>query len=157
GGPTGHRRSRRDFEVATTDFRGRLAFPAGLLPRCRAELEANGYAVEVEDCRRFGRYFEVDEQFVAEADSEIKPLLEAMTREPLGQVEGHGGIMDTVEKIALVRKLFPRARLVVAAAARRQVWKYWRSLEDVLGEPVGLRCAGHRRAGARCWVTTHQQ
>jgi hypothetical protein len=156
-GPTGHRRAEQNVQVATTDFRGRLAFPAGLLPRCQAELEANGYEVEIEDCRRFGPRFEIDDQFVAEADDVARPLLEALAHQPLGQVEVHGGITDTVEKIALVRKLFPRARLVVAAAARRQVWKYWRSLEDVLDEPVGLRCTGHRRAGKRCWVTTHQQ
>src|SRR5262249_35062583 len=31
------------------------------------------------------------------------------------------------------------------------------SLEEGLDEPVGLCCAGHRRAGKRCWVTTYQQ
>jgi hypothetical protein len=156
GGPTGYRRAEHNVEVAAFDFRGRLAIPAGLLTRCCAELAANGYQVEVEDCRRFGLRFEVDEQFVAEADSDVKPLLEAMTREPLGQVEVRG-FADAVEKTVLVHRIFSKARLVVALATKRQAWRFWRSLEDVLDERVGLRCAGHRRAGTRCWVTTHQQ
>jgi hypothetical protein len=156
GGPAGHRRVERVVDLTTFDLRGRLVFPAGLLPRCRAELEAHGYQVEVEDCRRFGRRFEVDDPFVAEADGDVKPLLEALAREPLGQVEVRG-LTDTVEKIVLIHGLFPKARLAIAVAARRQAWKLWRCLEEALDEPVGLRCAGLRRAGTRCWVTTYQQ
>jgi hypothetical protein len=153
-GPYGHRRVEREVSMAVFDHRGRLAFPAGLLPRCRAELEAHGYAVTVKDHRKFGRRFQLNEALLEEVAGDERSFLEAVASAPLGQVEVRG-FADSVRKIALMCELFAKARVVVAVATRRQRWRYWRALEEALGEPAGLLWAGHRRGGVRCLVVTH--
>ena len=153
-GPCGHRRTAAEVAMAVSDFHGRLAVPAGLLPRCVAELEAQGYEVNVADERRYGRRFEVDKELREAVNDDDQTFLEAVAREPLGQVEARG-FRDAVRKAALVCKLFPKARVVAAVAAKRSLGKVWDALEKALGERVGLLCSGHERIGVRCVVCTY--
>jgi hypothetical protein len=157
GGRCGHRRVLHTADYFILDFRDRLAVPTGLLPRCRAELEAHGYTLELEDCRRFGASLQPNSQILARATAEERPFLEAVAAEPLGQIEVRG-FKDTVRKITRICALFLAARVAVAVATRRQAWAFWQALRTSLRQPVGLVCAGHNRrgvrGGARCVVCT---
>lgn len=51
----GYQRAEETSSLHTVDLRGRLVFPAGLLPRAIAVLESNGHSVEVEDRRTLGK------------------------------------------------------------------------------------------------------
>jgi hypothetical protein len=155
GGPQGYRRVEREVSLATEDFRGRLVFPAGLLSRARAALEEGGFAVDVDDRRVFKKRSRADEEVIQAAGEDDRRLMEALAFEPLGQVEVRG-FRDAVEKVALMRRLFPRARVVVAAASRREVWKLWRALEEKLKEGVGRLYSGTRKGGKRSLVSTYQ-
>src|SRR3954452_3464712 len=53
-GPTGYREVKEAVRLWDLDIKGRLAFPAGLLPRLRRALEERGHHVRVEDRRKQG-------------------------------------------------------------------------------------------------------
>jgi hypothetical protein len=153
GGPAGWRQVVETRRLWDLDFRGRLAFSAGLWPRLREVLRESGYSVDVHDLRRPGPRLRPDRALLESCDDGELQLLGAVTRNLLGQIEVRHWA-DAIEQSALICRLFPRARVVVAAATRRQAGKVWRALQGQLGEAVGLALAGVRRPAKRVLVAT---
>src|SRR4051794_26550806 len=54
GGPQGFEEVEETRTLCSFDVKGRLCFPAGLLPRLRTVLREHGYRVRVEDRRKPG-------------------------------------------------------------------------------------------------------
>jgi hypothetical protein len=153
GGPTGYRHVETVEALYTFDHRGRLVFPAGLLPRVSQALREAGYVVRVDDQRRRGRRWRPAEDIYAAATTAERALLQAVCREPLGQIEVRTR-QDRIAKCLLLLRAFPKARVAVAVATRAQALELWRELEEQLDEPIGLELSGVTRRGQRCQVGT---
>ncbi len=154
GGPHGYAETQEEVLLADMDTHGQLSLPAGLLHRCRQELEAHGYHVDVVDHRKYGKRFAVNEELLQAADDTQRQMLKAVIQEPLGQIETTS-FTDTVEKIMLIDELYPNAKLVVAVAKREQVRQFWKALDQILGRKVGIVCGGTRKKGDGMLVCTH--
>lgn len=135
------------------DRRGRLWFPAGLVPEAVRELEGDGYRVEVQDLRR--DVLDADRTVIGGAEGADRRYLEAVAAHPLGVVEVADDA-EMVSRIAQLVRLYPGARVIVAVATRRAAWALWRALGGHLGEAVGLVTAKTRRPGRRCAVCTYR-
>jgi hypothetical protein len=151
GGPHGVRRAARPQELFTFDFRGRLAVPSGLWPRVRRLLEDQGRRVAVEDLRKFGPRLRPDRRLVDDTGFARHALLQAAAREPRGQVEV-ADAADAIATCAALARLYPKARVAVAAATRRAAWQVWRALGMELGHSVGLVVGGARHRSRRLTV-----
>lgn len=154
-GPLGHREVETKVVFHDIDCKGRLVFPAGLLPRMRRVLREHGYRVVVEDRRKAGTRLLVDDGVLGERGSKASELLAAFAREPLGQVEVNTD-EDSLEKMLILVQLFPEARIVAAVATRKEAWRHWRKLEVEFKETVGLAVSGTLREGKRLMVGTFQ-
>jgi hypothetical protein len=146
GGPLGYQEVEEDVDLFEVDIKGRVCFPAGLLFRVRRVLHEHGYRVRIKDQRVSGPRLQVDHDALDGADDGNKPLIRAIAREPLGRIEAHAD-EDAMEKMLLVARLFPDARVVVAVPTKKEAWKIWRGLEERLDGRVGLAVAGTHREG----------
>lgn len=152
-GPLGYREVEETVWLCDTDVKGRPCFPAGLFPRLRQMLREQGYRVTVEDLRTPGPRLMVDDSAINGADAGTKPLLQAVARQPLGQIEA-ATRKDMIDKMLLFGEVFPEARVVVAVATTRHAWSLWRKLKEHLGGVVGLAMRGAKEAGKRWLVGT---
>lgn len=153
GGPTGYRQVSESRSLCTFDYKGRLVFSAGLVQRVHSLLRDHGYSVRVEDRRKHDSQLLVEPAVLGDVEPSDKALLEAIVREPLGQIETQS-FEDAVARCMLLGRAFPRVRFVVGMPTRRQAWKMWHELEGALNERVGLVMAGVRRQGERWLVGT---
>ena len=150
-GPTGYRCvDRAGRSLGVTDFRGRIAFPAGLLPRVLALLDEGGVDVEVEDRRVPPRRLAVDDGTLEGLGPGSRALVEAILREPLGRIEVSGP-SEAVEVCHLLCDAFARARILIAVATRKQAINLHKALENRHSERVGLAMSGVRRRGRDSW------
>jgi hypothetical protein len=149
--PVVHRAS-----YAGRDERGRWTIPAGLVPRCQRELEARGFHVEINDRRQFGPCFNGDAKALRDADNEERAWMETVIREPVGQIEVRDGL-DMVERIRLLQKLYPLARLIFAVATEEKLRKASRFLEKHLGQGIGRIGTQHHERGKQCCVCIYQE
>ena len=148
GGPLGHRHARELLRLWDEGADGTVTVPAGLVPRLVLALHAAGYRVEVEDLRR--------QEHAADGVREARGLLGdvlagRLADEPRGLIEGHGH--DAFAVVAGIARLFPTARVLVAARNRRQARAAFRSLRDLLGNEVG-HWRDPEAFGRRVLVTT---
>jgi hypothetical protein len=155
GGPTGIRRGKEPFPFGALDS-NRLFFPAGLVPRVRTVLEANGYRVSIEDPRRPGRRLTLSDEERAALTPRQNLLVELIRKEPLGQIQVRGP-REAFETCVEIIRAFPRARIAVVLASRRAARKLWWDLEKRLSERVSLRISGTDRRGSRILVSTFGQ
>ena len=146
-------RSDREIRMFRFGRRHSVVIPAGYVPRCRASLEAAGYTVTVDDERRPGRRLQYKRDVLLDAGAEELELLEAVVREPLGQIEA-GSFGERVARITTLAGLYPQAQVVVAVPTRRDAWLYWEALGGAMGHRVGLHHGTRFRKGSRCLVTT---
>lgn len=153
GGPCGVRCHDEDSDLYGVDFRGRLAFASGLVPRVAAELQRNGYLVEIEELRRRDPQLALGKQLPADLSERDRTLLQAVAQRFQGQIEV-SDLRDTMQQIVLLYRAFPKARLLIAVATSKLAWRIWHCLEEHTFDKVGLALGSVKRAGRRCLVGT---
>ncbi|MFO0822841.1 MAG: hypothetical protein U0792_06935 [Gemmataceae bacterium] len=156
GGELGYRRVATDKMMATFDIKGRLVIPAGLLPRCEAELAAHGYRVVIHDQRPSDKRFAVDDDAMDGVTEEECAVLEAAKTNPLGQIEVQSHA-ETVRHIVAISRLYRKARIVVAVPTKRDVGKLSHALRQTLRPIVGHQVSGSEMTDRRCVVSTYTQ
>jgi hypothetical protein len=122
GGPMGYKEVEETVSLCDVDIKGRMCFAAGLMPRVRRLLREQGYRVRVDDLRKSGTRLSVDMDVIADCASKEKQLLQAVVREPLGQIEVSTD-KDTLVKMLLVTQVFPDAQVVVSVATPKEAWR----------------------------------
>jgi hypothetical protein len=153
GGPHGYREVVQEVMAWKLDIKGRLAFPAGLLPRAMEQLCAEGYGIEIDDQRTKARKLQPNLMIADSSDARDCARLVAIRENLLGQIE-ITSVDDAVELSATIAEFYPNARILVAVATRQQAQRVRFDLHERLGEKVGLWAAGVSRKQCRCVVTT---
>jgi hypothetical protein len=153
GGPTGWRESEELTVLAAVQHEG-LCFAPGLLPRVLGFLEEHGYRVRMEDRRTAARGLRTDPGVLDGCAEQDRRMLRAVARELLGQIEASGP-GEAERQCALICRFFPKARVVVAVATRRQAVATRRALDDLLNKSIGLAMSGVREVNDRVVVATY--
>jgi hypothetical protein len=152
GGPTGYEQKQEDVYLYERTLIDGMWFAAGLLPRAAAVLRANGYEVKIKDRREPGPRLERSGDAFEDCDDADKNLLDAVGREPLGQIEVAPN--HAADKCVLIGRLYPQARIVLAVATRKAARALWRELESLLGEEVGLTIGSAVRRRRGRWLVS---
>lgn len=141
GSPAGHAIVSRGRSLCTEDFRGRTVFSVGLVPRIAELLDRRGYSVTISDERAQRPRRNPDANVLAAANGRDRAFLEAVARNPLGQIEVFG-FQAVIRRISEIANLFPNSKVVVVAGTNRraQTLHWW--LERELQQAVGR--AGNR-------------
>src|SRR5262249_35154721 len=113
GGPAGGLVG--DEVAAAQELSPCSAFPAGLVPRFRAELRPAGYRVVVDDRRAFGDEFRLNKWLIEVSWGEEMSLVRAVRGHPQGQV-WCGGRDARIWRIGHICNLWPRARVLIVAS-----------------------------------------
>jgi hypothetical protein len=130
GGPLGYQRQTRRLLLVRPDDEGGLLVPTGLVDVVRRRLIQAGFQVRVDDRRCFEARLTPCQEALDAAHPADRGLLRAVVQEPRMLIEA-GGRTDLVRKMALICKLFPQARVLLALnAGRRQLRALRRSLRD---------------------------
>jgi hypothetical protein len=144
GGPTGVRELEETVAAHAYDFRDRLGFTVGCLPRVTRLLRDHGYDVRIDDRRERGSRLTADYPVIFEHGPKVLDLLEAVLREPLGQIEVRRPA-DAVGHCAQIAMLFPEAEVAVVVPTLKTGWWAWREMTRLLDEPVGVALNKTRR------------
>ena len=147
-GPLGWMESEQIEMHYKLDFRGRPAFPAGLLGRVRKALMQCGYRVVVDDQRTCA--MPVNPNVLARLKGRDKALIRAMFRHPLGRIEVALDERAT-RTFSMLDEAFPDTRFVVATASAERAVTIWNQVHGVVTEKTGLAVPGRRFAGDR-WI-----
>ena len=106
GGPTGYREVMVPTTLCEFDRKGRLVFPAGLARRAVHLLREHGWKVQVDDQRPRDRRLTIAPAVLDDLEWQEHELLEAIIREPLGQIEVRR-FDDVIAKCKLLSRAFP--------------------------------------------------
>jgi len=115
-----------------------MGFPVGALSSVVECLEHHGDTVHVVDHRYFGSAHDLD--LSAIKDNDLRAMLEAMERHPIGQIEIPR--RDVCSAIVATCRGFPAANIVIVAANKRQGRYYLRVLRNLFGDSVGKAFGG---------------
>jgi hypothetical protein len=140
GGPLGYRRRNDTVRLWRRDAKGDLWVPAGLVPLMERKLEAAGLRVRVEYRYALDERARPSDPVLNAATGPDRDFLAAAAREPRGVVEARGAA-DVVRLVALLCRLFPHARVMVALNVslkklrrlRRRLQRAGAGRVDVLG------------------------
>jgi hypothetical protein len=136
------------------DFRGRLAFPTGLVPAVVKQLESLGYTAVVTDHRQFGlEHAPAASVIERAAGDEQRGFLTAAAENPIGQIEVDG-TKEAIRRAAQLYRLFPDAQIVIAVARRKRAHGLRRMITRAIGEPAGIVCGGSCPSDCRLTVAT---
>lgn len=119
------------------DSRGRLITSAGLVPRLASELRKQGHTVQVVDRTRWQVLNEADHSVFQGADvsADDRELLEIVSGTPRGQIIVRRN-SDIPQRIALLVRLFPSARMLIVCRNSRDADSLYRSLRRRLGKGI---------------------
>jgi len=157
GSPLGYQPKASMVELSVRDRCDRLVFPGGLWHRAHALLEELGYSVVVEDQRKFGKKYRVDEILLhKQARPKDRPFLEAIAQHPQGLIEvQRSPIM--LRQITLICQLFFRARILIAVPTTRVAYRIWQHLDGFFSiEKVHLVTETPWRTSCRILVGTYK-
>jgi hypothetical protein len=140
GGPLGYRRRSKPVRLFRRDAKGDLWVPAGLVPLAVRKLEEAGLRVRVEFHYALDERARPSDPVLNAATGPDGDFLAAAAREPRGVILARGAA-DVVRLVALLCRLFPRARIMIALnVGREQMLRLRRRLQragagrvDVLG------------------------
>jgi hypothetical protein len=140
GGPLGYRRRNKPVRLFHRDAKGDLWVPAGLVPLAVRKLEEAGCRVCVEYRYSLDERARPSDPVLNAARGTDWDFLAAVAREPRGVVEARGAA-DVVRLVALLCRLFPHARVMIALnVGLKQMLRLRRRLQragagrvDVLG------------------------
>jgi hypothetical protein len=138
------------------DFRGRLVFNLGQLPRVLALLKERGIEARIEDTREPCPRMRPDPRVLADCCFTDRNLLETAAQYSLGRIEV-GSPEQAFEQCLLLGRYWPEARIVVALPTYAAVARWWEMLEYRLQQKVWLSLSGVRRRGVRWHVATYAQ
>jgi hypothetical protein len=156
GGPTGYRSVDEVIPLGHLDFRDRVGFSAGLLPRVQRELQELGHHVQVEDLRRIGDRMEIDDEVFDDLDPKDRTLISDIAPHFQGQVQVRMP-KDAYGHCVTIARIFPRAKIVIAVATYEAVGDIWERLTTALEhERIGLEMSGVSQSGDRIVVTTYK-
>ncbi len=154
GGPLGYRERQESQDLFNTDFRYRTVITAGQVPRVQQFLIDHGYRVKLTDHRKFTAGFVVDEKYAQGLVGDDRRLVDAVRREPLGQIEVEG-FTDMILTMRTIIYLFPKARVLILVSTKTLARKIgWKLNEAALDFDVQLRLRGWPKTSPRCMVTT---
>jgi hypothetical protein len=156
GGPTGYERQQKPQHMHTTDLKGGLSFPVGLLPRMTVELQRLGYEVVVTkdlSTQDESQEPEPDWPETTTDEPEERRLVEAVVGHRRGQVEVRD-FHDMIAKAALICRLFPKAHVVLGVHTRKKARKIERALQSTLQRPVEVVAATQTPPKSRVAVST---
>lgn len=128
------------------------AVPAGLVPRFRDDLAAQGYRVTVDDRRR-AEDGPFNEKLFEDSHGELRALLQAAAAERLGVVEVRGW-PDLVRKSRYLCAVYPQTRALIAYPHPAIAYELWCEL-DQRWSTLGLLEGDYYDREARRLVTTH--
>ena len=130
GGAFGYQVQTRRPLLFKFNDEGALLVPTGLVPLVRDRLMQRGFRVEVNDNRCF---FPADPSVVSTATP--KDFLETIAREPRGLLEVRTG-QDVIQRTALICKLFPKAKIAMFLASRKEMRSFRRQLQTCANERI---------------------
>jgi hypothetical protein len=113
GGPLGYRRRNDTVRLWRRDAKGDLWVPAGLVPLVVSKLEEAGCCVRVEYRYTLDERARPSDPVLNAATGPDRDFLAAAAREPRGVVEARGAA-DVARLVALLCRLFPNARVMIA-------------------------------------------
>jgi hypothetical protein len=135
------------------DFRERLQVPTGVVPLIADRLVRAGLSVHTTDHRTYGAAFAPCVALERQVDQDDRPILAAIQREPMGQIEVHR-FGDTIRWMALICQLYPAARVLMPVATKNFAGDVRWKLERSLGGRVYFQHRGRLPRNLRCMVTT---
>src|SRR5262245_30445087 len=132
GGALGYRLRRVRRRLIRPDGKGGLLIPSGLVALVAERLAAAGVEVSVSDRRQFGDRLRPCAAVLRSGGLE-RDLMQSLAAQPRALVEARGHA-DRVRRIALICRLFPTARVMVALnASRRALQRLRRELQREAG------------------------
>lgn len=153
GGPLGFQQHEDQILMWMHDFRERMCIPSGLVPRVSRILTEHGYQVDVHDHRRFKARFAVDEAFLGLTAGDDRRLLDAVRREPLGQIEIEG-FKDLIATMRLIISMYPKACVLIPVATKALARKIHHKLAETADFAVQLFGGAWPEKLPRCMVCT---
>ena len=103
----------------------------------------------------FGERFAVDEELVQMLQGNDRRLVDAVRREPLGQIEVKKSFADLILTMRLIVDMHPKARVLILVATKILARKIrWKLSEACLGFEVRLMGRSWPKASPRCMVST---
>lgn len=156
GGKLGYRERRVTVPICKVDKTDRMAVPTGLIPRVTSHLEQHGYTVDVNDHRKFGKRFTIDEDRLSRATGDDRRLLRAVQEHPLGQIEVRD-TRDMIACMAMISQFFSMTRVLIPVAQRKFAWYIRQQLNElVLDFDVKVKRGTWPETQPKCMVTTWQ-
>lgn len=108
---------------------GQLVVPTGLVPAVSNRLRQAGVDVAETDCRRFLKKQRMSEDVLDEASGDERDFLQALRRNPLGQIEvGRPG--EIVQYIKEIARAFPRANILVRTTTEKHARRMCNELKS---------------------------
>lgn len=144
-------------ETDDPPFSSCSAFPAGLIARLQAALEADGFRVAVDDRRRFERHLRVNQDLCQKSYAEERALLRALRTHPLGQLEFQRW-SDMVQQVEYICRLYPTARTLIVVDTNSIAQELQQELCRRFLRPVGLLAhelvepEARRRVSTLAWL-----
>jgi hypothetical protein len=129
GGPRGYQLRGRTERLYRYAPDGALLVPAGLVPLAVDRLTAAGFQVHVDNCYSLDPRARPSEQVLGDVLVPDPKFLAAVAAAPRGLIEVRGAA-DVVRRVAMICRLFPMARTMIATnVSRKRMHKFRRRLE----------------------------
>jgi hypothetical protein len=156
---TTSKRGRPVEQVCTFTLHGlhckkRPAIPTGLVPAVADRLREAGIDVSIRDHRKFGPAHKTSRRVWADSNGDDRRLLQAVKRHPLGQIE-MSGTAAMIKQIHLIRRYFPKARILIVVATGDSARYLRRELGKLAEDGVKLKTGLWPRRPPRCLITTY--
>lgn len=130
GGSFEFQRVQKKWKLFSTNGK-RLSVRTTLLSRVISELRAAGYEPNIVDRRRDGPQLHQDENYRQSLAEHDRPFANAVQAQMRGVAEA-ASMADIAHKTAVICRLFPKARIIIATAARRLCRHLHRHLHGLL-------------------------
>ncbi|MBI1248164.1 hypothetical protein GC197_10035 [bacterium] len=119
---------RERYKLHDRNLDGRLVIPTGLVSKLTERLALQGIAVEIDDRREYPKQ-QVMPLAVPQSCDPIDSLrLHAIRGNPLGQIEVEDS-SETYDWIALILRVFPKAKVLIAVPTKRKAWRLQQELQ----------------------------
>jgi hypothetical protein len=131
GGPLGYEQHQETQPMGEIDEKGNIFLPTGLLHHVQRLLADHDFPVKIVDERQFdAKPFAVDKRLFQGTEGDDRRLLKAVLEEPMGQIEVQKNA-DLLEKMRLIIRLYPKARVLILTGSRSLAKKIQAELDEI--------------------------
>ncbi|HWL10914.1 MAG TPA: hypothetical protein VNQ76_21075 [Planctomicrobium sp.] len=130
---------------------GTVCPPTLLLPQVLDALEEKGAKVTVREHRQFNKRHQSDHDYLKTLRREDQDFAACLAQAPGGQIEV-SGFQEMIDRIVLIRRLYPRLRISILTPTYRRAEKVYGALSHLLEDDVQIERRGIRARRGLCRI-----